>query len=61
MKTKQYNVICNVGKCKYLVTFCTGERLMHNLPLCDIRIFKNKVKRDKFINELKNQGYEYEF
>lgn len=44
----------NIGKAKYVVNYCTGKKHDDGSDFYDIEIFKNKVKKDKFINSLKN-------
>lgn len=44
----------NVGKAKYLVSWNDGTRFYKDgSPFYDCRIFKNKIKKQQFINQLK--------
>ena len=56
--SKNYSVMHNVGKVKYLVSFHDGIK-KHNdgSNFYDIAIFKNKVKLNNFIKRLKSEGY----
>ena len=57
---KTYNIEFNIGRAKYLVSFCTGESFYPDGSLfIDIRIFSNKVKMNSFIRELTKLGYKY--
>lgn len=55
---KNYYESFNVGKSKYVVHFHDGEKT-HNdgSPFYDIEIFSNKIAKDKFINNLLENGY----
>lgn len=55
---KRYNVMYNVGKAKYLVSFHDGEK-KHNDggDFFDVKIFHNKDELAKFEKELKSKGY----
>lgn len=61
---KMYRSQDNIGSSKYSVSFHNGKST-HNdgSPFFDIRLFKNKKKRDAFIAELKSKGYgpQYEY
>lgn len=51
---KQFNILQNVGKSKYVVNFHDGKKLHSDgSPFFDIAIFKNKKDLNKFIKELK--------
>jgi len=55
---KKYNVKYNIGKCKYLVSFHDGIKTHKDgSAFHDIAIFKNKINLNKFIKELKTEGY----
>lgn len=55
---KQFNTMMNVGHIKYLVNFHDGiQQHKDESAFFDIRIFKNKKKRDQFIKELLKQDY----
>lgn len=48
----------NIGSAKYTVNFHDGVKTHKDgSQFFDIRIFKNKKKRDQFIKELKAEGY----
>jgi len=55
---KQFNIMCGIGKAKYLVNFYDGIK-KHNdgSPFFDLRIFKNKKKLGMFTNNLRKEGY----
>lgn len=57
MKQKFYEMF-NVGKVKYLVNYFNGNNF-HNdgSPFFDIATFSNKKKKNKYINNLKREGY----
>lgn len=44
-----------VGKAKYLVNYYTGKKHEDGSEFYDVRIFKNKRLKDRFINLLKAQ------
>ena len=48
----------NIGKAKYTISYCDGIQ-KHNdgSDFFGIRIFKNKIKLNEFIQSLFNQGY----
>lgn len=57
---KSYYIQHNVGRAKYLVSYCTGEKKHPDgSPFWDINIFTNKKYMNQFINQLQNQGYTY--
>ena len=59
---KVYNEMYGVGSSKYLVNFHDGEKTHKDgSPFFDIRIFKNKVEKDKFVKELKSKGFIYKY
>ena len=59
---KVYNEMYGVGSSKYLVNFHDGEKTHKDgSPFFDIRIFKNKVEKDKFVKELKSKGFVYKY
>lgn len=48
----------NIGSVKYIVNFYDGVKTHQDgSKFYDIRIFKNKIKKDKFIQELTAKGY----
>jgi hypothetical protein len=50
----------NVGTAKYLVNFHDGiSKHQDGSAFFDIRIFKNKKSKERFINELHQNGYKY--
>jgi len=55
---KNYNIMYNVGKAKYVVNYHDGIK-KHNdgSNFYDIRIFSNKIKMNSFIEELESKGY----
>lgn len=55
---KQYYTMQNIGKVKYLVNFHNGvKKHKDGSSFYDIRTFTNKNLFDKFVKELKNNGY----
>lgn len=49
----------NVGTVRYLVNYCTGERLNKDGSLAvDIELFSNKRVKEKFVKSLIADGYE---
>jgi hypothetical protein len=55
---KTYHLMYNVGKVKYLVNFHNGiSKHKDGGNFFDIKSFKNKLKLNKFINDLINSGY----
>jgi hypothetical protein len=57
---KVFNEMQNIGKAKYVVNFHDGIDT-HNdgSPFFGIKIFKNRTKKDNFINSLVADGYRY--
>jgi hypothetical protein len=55
---KQYELLTNIGKAKYLVSYHDGVS-KHNdgSEFWGLSIFKNKPSLNKFINELIGNGY----
>ena len=56
-----YNIIHNVGRVKYLVSFYSGRTNLDGSLAMDIAIFSNKKKLGKFEKELLERGYQYKF
>lgn len=55
---KNYNVMTNIGRCKYLVNFHDGiQKHKDGGEFFDIRIFKNKPSMNAFIRKLRDEGY----
>jgi hypothetical protein len=55
---KQYYIMHNVGKAKYMVCYHNGISTYNDeSDFYDIKIFKNKKLLNTFIKELKNNGY----
>lgn len=55
---KDYNIMYNVGKCKYLVNYHNGVSIhADESKFYDIATFSNKRKFDIFITSLKAKGY----
>lgn len=55
---KQYRVQDKIGKARHVVSFHDGQKTHQDgSAFFDISIFSNARKRDKFINELKRDGY----
>jgi len=50
----------NIGSVKYTVSFHDGESThADGSPFFDIRLFKNKRKRAKFVKSLRDKGYQH--
>ena len=57
-KMKTFYTQDNIGKTKYTVSFHDGVKTHSDRsPFFDIRLFRNKVKRDAFVKELRGAGY----
>ena len=55
---KQYIETQNLGKSKYVISFFDGvKKHKDGSPFFDIRIFKNKKDKNKFIKKLENENY----
>lgn len=55
---KQFNEMFNIGRAKYVVNHHDGVKTHPDgSPFFDIAIFHNKRKKDKFLNDLRRQGY----
>ena len=61
MNPKVFNEMQNVGKSKYLVNHHNGESTHKDgSPFYDLAIFSNKRKKDKFVRELRQKGFNEE-
>jgi len=59
---KVYNEMYGVGKSKYVVNFHDGEKTHKDgSPFFDMRIFKNKIEKNKFVKDLKSKGFVYKY
>lgn len=55
-----YLTHANIGTAKYVVSFHDGQKTHKDgSPFFDIRIFKSGRDRDKFLDELRAEGYVY--
>jgi hypothetical protein len=55
---KKFSVLDNVGKVRYTVSFHDGVKTHGDgSPFYDIRLFRNKRKRDGFVKSLLAQGF----
>ena len=55
---KTFYTMMNVGTAKYVVNFHDGIKTHKDgSPFFDIALFKNKKKRDSFIDGLRKRGY----
>lgn len=55
---KTFYTMDNVGTTKYVVNYHDGVKIHRDgSQFFDIRLFKNKKKRDSFIDGLRKQGY----
>jgi hypothetical protein len=60
MAEKMYYQTDNVGKAKYTVSTHDGVQTHKDgSPFFGIEIFKNKVKRNKYVSDLIKEGYVY--
>ena len=50
---KEYNIMYNVGKAKYVVNYYTGKKHKDGSKFFDIAIFKSKKKMNEFIEKIK--------
>ena len=58
---KCFNEMQNVGSSKYVVNFHDGVKTHSDgSPFFDIRLFRNKRKKDVFVRSLLAQGYQYD-
>ena len=56
--TKLFNEMMNVGHAKYVVNYHDGVKTHSDgSDFYDIAIFKNQVKKNAFVKELKLNGY----
>lgn len=54
----QFYTLDNVGKVKYTMNFHDGVKTHSDgSPFFDLKTFRSKKLRDKFCNDLKQQGY----
>lgn len=58
---KTYNITCNVGTVKYLVSYFSGRKNPDGSAAMDIALFRNKKKMKKLERQLLADGYEYKF
>ena len=57
---KQYNIMQNVGNCKYVVNYHDGiKHYKDGSNFYDIAIFRNKKQMKSFVSELEKNGYIY--
>jgi hypothetical protein len=55
---KIYYTQDNIGRAKYTVSFHNGtDTHKDGSPFFGIALFKNKIKRNKFIAKLRDEGY----
>ena len=55
---KAYYTQDSIGKVKYTVSFYDGEKTYQDgSPFYDIKTFKSKAERDKFVKDLVKDGY----
>ena len=55
---KTYELQTNIGHCKYVITYYSGERYNRDGSMaCDISIYQNRRKANQFIRELQRNGY----
>lgn len=55
---KDYYIMYNVGKCKYLVNYHNGVSTHDDgSKFYDIALFSNKQKMNSFVKDLEKQGY----
>ena len=57
-KPKTYNLMRDIGKVKYAVTFYTGEDFnADGSPLGRLALYNNKRVANRFVSKLIRQGY----
>lgn len=55
-----YYIQYNIGRSKYVVSYHNGIKTHSDgSRFYDIAIFKNKIKLNAFVKDLKKQGYAY--
>jgi hypothetical protein len=54
---KTFNTQNNIGSAKYVVNYFNGKTHNDGSSFFDIAIFKNKIKKDTFINGLLLNGF----
>jgi len=54
---KLYSENYGIGLSRYVVNFTDGARHRDGSPFYGIRIFKNRRVKDRFVRELKRDGY----
>ena len=52
MNVFKLNEMQNVGKAKYVVNYCTGKTHSDGSDFYDMRIFKNKKIKDRFVKSM---------
>jgi hypothetical protein len=57
---KDYNVMYNIGKAKYLVNYYSGKKYKDGSKFYDIKILRNKKELAEFEKELKEKGFRKE-
>ena len=58
MGKKKFNIMYGIGKVKYVVNFHDGvKKYKDGSDFYDIKIFKNKIKLEKFRKSLLKRGY----
>lgn len=58
MAAKFFNVMQNVGKCRYVVNFHDGQKTHKDgSPFFDVHIISNKRALHRFVKGLKADGY----
>jgi len=56
--SKTFHQQDNIGSAKYTVSFHDGQQTHRDgSPFHDIRLFRNKRKRDRFTRDLRQDGY----
>ena len=55
---KEYYIQCGIGKCKYVVNYCDGNKRHKDGSIQhDMKIYKSKTALNKFVNKLRSEGY----
>ena len=58
---KKYNIMTNVGKCRYLINYHDGiKKHKDGSEFFDIAIHSNKINHNNFIKRLIEKGFKEE-
>ncbi len=51
MEIKEFNIMYNIGKAKYVLNYYVGKKHKDKSKFFDIAIFKNKKELNKFLKK----------